>query len=338
MNLTHNKKLKKFLLPILMMILVIALMSACGKKEADQQTEVVNQSEGNQTEAPKTNEELVTEATAFPVTFSDANGTMITIEEQPERIVSLMPSNTEIAYALGVGDLVVGVNDYDTYPPEVVEKEKIGGMQFNIEKIISLKPDVVLAHASTQSGLEQLTDAGVTVVVIQDATSIAEVYVAIEMIATATGTVEKGDQIVAEMKETFASYASKASMIKEEERALVWVEVDTTLFTTGKGTFMHEMLENLNAKNAAGDQEGWVQFTEEEVVALNPDVIITTYGGYIENPEQIVYDRQAWQGINAVVNKLVFDVDADSVTRSGPRLAKGIEELAKAIYPEVFAK
>lgn len=99
---------------------------------------------------------------------------------------------------------------------------------------------------------------------------------------------------------------------------------------------MHEMLEVINAVNAVGDQEGWIKFTEEEIVQLNPDVIITTYGFYVDKPSEEVLKRAGWGEVPAVKNKQVFDVDNDTVTRPGPRLIDGVETLAKLIYPEVF--
>ncbi len=334
-----NKMMKKLLLPMLIMVLMFGILAACGNKE-EVQTPVTE----NPVESTPVQDQAAesTVDTAFPVTLTDADGVEFTIEKQPERIISLIPSNTEIAYALGLGDAVVGVNDYDTYPPEVLEKEKIGSMPYNIEKIISLQPDLVLAHASaknsSEDGFKQIAAAGIPVVMIHNEASIADVYQTIELIAKATGTSNTGSQIIADMKATFADYEQKAKAIAAEEQALVWVEVDPTLFTTGQGTYIHEMLELLHAKNAAGDQAGWLQFTEEEVVAMNPDVIITTYGVYTPDVEQTVLGRTGWENVSAIQNKRVHDVDPDTVTRSGPRLTKGIEELAKAIYPEIFAK
>jgi iron complex transport system substrate-binding protein len=325
-------KLKKLSALILVLLLAISVITGCGNQEAKepekaQQTESVDSNQG-------------AEASAFPVTLTDADGNEITIEKKPERIVSLIPSNTEIAFALGLGEEVVGVTDFDNYPKEVETKEKIGGMEFNVEKIISLNPDLVLAHASTsqsaEPGLKQIRDAGITVLVVNNATSIEDVYQSIDLIAKATGTADEGEKLINDMKAKFAEIEEKASAIQEGEEAVVWVEVDPTLYTTGKGTFMDEMLTMIHAKNAAGDQEGWVQFTEEDAIKLNPDVIITTYGNYIENPVEQVLSRKAWVEVNAVKNKRVYDVDPDTVTRSGPRLADGVEELAKAIYPDIF--
>ena len=256
-------------------------------------------------------------------------------------MVSLMPSNTEIAFALGLGDEIVGVTDNDNYPEEVSEKEKVGGMEFNVEKIISLKPDLVLAHGGSMGmsaeGFGQLKDAGITVLVVNDAKNFADVYDSIEMIGKATGTVEEAEKLVNDMKSKVEEIQEKATAVKEEDMKKVYVEVYPVplYYAAGKNTFMDEMLTMINAENIV-KEEGWPQLDQEAIIEANPDVIITTYGYYTENPVEQVLGREGWQDINAIKNKQVVDVHSDKVTRSGPRLVEGVEELAKAVYPDIF--
>lgn len=291
----------------------------------------------NSNAQPAKKEEPKTEQAAFPVTVKDGLGEDVTIKAEPKKIVSLIPSNTEIAYALGLGDKIVGVSDFDNYPEDVKTKTKIGGMEFNVEKIISLKPDLVLAHASSahnsRDGLEQLKDAGITVLVVNDAKSFDDVYASIELIGKATGASDKAKQVIDEMKEKLAQIQEKAKQIPADKQANVWIEVSPPpqLYTAGKGTFMDEMLQVISAKNVAGSLEGWPMVTEEKAVAYKPDVIITTYGGAKQ-----VFARAAWKDVPAVKNKRVYDVNTDLVSRPGPRLVEGVEELAKAVYPDVF--
>jgi iron complex transport system substrate-binding protein len=330
-------KMKQYVLTFLLALLTVVTLSACGG--AEEAKEPTNTETA--TENVEENNEEVSEA-SFPVTITDALDNEVTIEKQPEAIVSLIPSNTEIVYALGLGDAVVGVSDYDNYPEDVNTKEKIGGMEFNVEKIISLKPDLVLAHGSSahnsESGLDQLRSAGITVVVIPNATSFESVYESIKLVGTITGTTDEAEEIVANMQTKLEEIKEKASAINE--KATVWVEVSPApeLYTTGQGTFMHEMIEAINATNAAGEQEGWIMFTEEDAVTLNPDVIITTYGYYVENPKDQVLAREAWSEVPAIQNDRVYDIHSDLVTRSGPRLIEGVEELAEVVYPEIFTK
>lgn len=278
----------------------------------------------------------------FPVTVKDALDEDVVIEKKPEKIISLIPSNTEIVYALENGDAIVGVTDFDNYPEEAMEKEKIGGMEINIEKMISLKPDLVFAHESTAdsaaAGLQQLRDAGIAVVVVNDAQSFDGVYTSIEMIGKAIGEQEKAAELVDDMKNRFAELKKQAEAIKADQQKTVFVEVSPApeIYTAGKNTFIDEMLTLIGAKNASGDMEGWAKVDQEAIVERNPDVVVTTYGYYSEKPVEQVLGRQGWNNVKAVKDQQVFDVHSDLVTRSGPRLAEGAEELAKAIYPDVF--
>ncbi|CAH0241896.1 Fe(3+)-citrate-binding protein YfmC [Peribacillus sp. Bi96] len=281
---------------------------------------------------------------AFPITIKDATGEKVTIEEKPKKIVTLIPSNTEVVFALGLGKKVVGVSDNDNYPEETKEIEKVGGMEMNTELIVSLKPDLVLAHASSahnsSEGLKQIKDAGIDVLVVNDAQSFDEVYESIDMIGQATGEHDKAKEIITDMKTKLKALSEKAKSVKEADRKTVLVEVSPSpeIYTPGKNTFMNEMLQMISAKNAAAELDGWAKIDEESMIAANPDVIITTYGYYTKDPISEVTGRKGWQDVKAVKNGQVFDVQSDLVTRSGPRLIEGVEALAKSVYPNVFDK
>lgn len=277
----------------------------------------------------------------FPVTITDAVDKEVVIEEDPQKIVSLMPSNTEVAFALGVGDEVVGVSESDDYPEETKDIEKVVGMELNVEKILSLDPDLVLAHESVADtwadGLQQMSDAGIDVLVVNDATDFNGVYNSIEMIGKAVGEKEKAEEIVQDMKDDIASIKEKAASISEKDKKDVYVEVspEPSIFTTGKDTFMQEMIDTINATNVI-KEAGWVQVDQEAVIEADPDVVITTYGGYSPDPVGQVTKRDGWDQVTAVKDKQIVEVDEDLVSRSGPRLAQGVEEFAKAVYPDVF--
>ena len=326
--------MKRWLSAVLFAMLL--MLAACGQASNDKsggQAPAENES-SNQVEA--------NENVTYPLTITDASEKEVTIEKVPERIVSLIPSITETLFAIDAGDKVVGRTDYCNYPEQVTEIQSVGGLQFDVEAILALEPDLVLSHASSahssEGGLKQLEESGIPVVVVVDAQQIADVYKAIEMIAMVTDSQEKGEEVIAKMKEGFANVSEKAKQIADADRANVWVEVSPApdLFTSGTGTFLHELLELIHANNVAKDVEGWVSFTEEEAVMLQPDVIITTYGYYVENPVEEVMKRPAWHDVPAVRNERIYDVNSDAVTRSGPRLVEGVEELASFVYPEVF--
>lgn len=319
------KKLSSFLVVIMLMLGVLA---GCAeqKEQGKEQT--------------KTTVEKKTEEIKFPVTVTDALQNKVIIEKKPEKIVSLMPSNTEIAFALGLGKEVVGVSDFDNFPEEATKKEKIGGQEINLEKIISLQPDLVLAHASTahnsQDGIKQLKDAGIQVVVVNDAQNFDQVYDSIELVGIATGEKKKADEIIQGMKDKLADIKAKAEKITEKKKVLVEVSPAPEIYAPGNKTFMNEMLSTIHADNIVNDQEGWIKIDQEAMIKRNPDTIVTTYGYYVKNAPEQVLSRKGWESVNAIKNKQVVDVDSDRVTRSGPRIVEGVEELAKAIYPEIF--
>ena len=157
------------------------------------------------------------------------------------------------------------------------------------------------------------------------------------MIGQATGTTKEAEQLVADMKGKLADIKEKAATISDSNKKSVYIEVsEDPLFTTGKNTFMQEMLDTINASNVFSE-EGWIQVDQEAVIAANPDVIITTYGAYAkEEPIDQISSRKGWEDITAVKEKQIVDVDSDMVTRSGPRLVEGVEAIAEAVYPDVF--
>lgn len=299
-------------------IFIVAMLTACGSSE----TKDTNVSEEQ--------------------TIADIVGQEVVLESQPDAIVTLVPSLTETVFALGLGDHLVGRSDWCNYPEEALEIPSVGGMEFDVETIIGLNPDIVIAHEmgvnAAEGGFEQLRNAGIPLLIVGNEKNIDDVYRNIKLVGKAIHAEEAADQLVTEMQAKFAEISEKADVITDEERRKVWIEIDPTLITVGKDTFLTEMLEIINADNIAKDEEGWPQYSEEQVLAHNPDVIITTYGYYIDAPKEEIIKRSGWENVNAIKEGRIYDIDNDMVTRAGPRLAKGVEDLAKSIYPEVFAQ
>ena len=277
---------------------------------------------------------------AFPVTLTDAVGNEITIEEAPATIVSMIPSNTEILFALGLNDEIVGVNDWDNYPEEALEKEKIGGQEFNVEMIVSMAPDIVFAHESMlgvgDEGLQQLRDSGITVFVVKNAADFEETYETIETIGKATGKSEEAATIVEDMKAKVEEVLAKTATVETKKRVLIENSDAPQIYAPGKNTFMQEMLDMIGAENIV-TEENWVMISPEEIVSQNPDVILIMYS-YVPDIIESVKNRDGFGDVTAVKEDAVVQVDEDITSRTGPRLAIGLEEVAKAIYPEVFGE
>lgn len=312
------------------MAVTAILLTACGQEEAIP------------TDHETSSKETQPEASQFPQTFTDVTNYEVTLKEAPKAIVSMIPSNTEILFALGLNEEIVGVSDYDNYPTEATSTEKIGGMTFNVEKIISLNPDLVLAHESAlgtwDAGLEQLRNAGIQVYTVANAETFEATYETIEVIGEITDKSTEAFEIVEEMKAKVQEVQAKVATVDTKKKVLVEISPEPEIYSPAGNTFMNEMLTIINAENLISDMEGWVKLDPEEIVKRNPDVIVTTYGAFTPDATQLVLNRNGFANVSAIQKKAVVDVDADITGRMGPRLAEGLEILAKAVYPEAFGE
>lgn len=309
-----------------MLLMAFTLLVGCG------------QSDSKKPEAENKTTQSENKTATYPMTVTDDTDNKVEFKQEPTKIVSLMPSNTEILFALGLDDHVIGVTDNDTYPEAATKKDKVGGMELNIEKIISLKPDAVFAHGmiaeSAKSGIQQLRDAGIPVFVVKNASNFEETYESIKTIGKITNRSAKADQIVEDMKAKVKDVQAKVADVKKRN---VFVENsdEPEIYTAGKDTFMQEILNLANVKNVADDQSGWFKIDPEEIIKRDPDVYLITYN-YVPNIVEKVKKRQGFKDLKAIKNDRVVQVDPDKTSRPGPRLAEGLEEVAKAVYPEAF--
>lgn len=255
----------------------------------------------------------------------------VELDQPVEKMVVLQPSDVEVVYALGAEDTLVAVGQYCNYPEDALTKTQLSsGPETNIEAIVSLAPDLIVMGVIDLSPekLEQLESIGIPVLVM-DANSIEETYQAIALLGQALNRQEKATALVEEMKEGFEDLRQRAI---DNQGKSVYFEVSPLqygLWTGGKGTFMEEVSQVLSLDNAFGDVEGWAQISEEQVLERNPYVIVTTtmYFGEGPLPSEEVLSRPAWQNIDAIKNKRVFDGDSDMLTRPGPRLLEGAQQL-----------
>ena len=271
--------------------------------------------------------------TQFPLKVTDFLGREVTIEKEPQRIVSLAPSTTELIYALGAGNKVVGVTDFDNYPPEVKDVPKVGGFKGpNVEAITAQKPDIIFA--STLSGKEQmesLEKMGIPVVMLE-AKNIAQIYQSIRIIGQITGTEKKGEELIKQMQDKIKEINDK---VKDLPKVSVFylVSLDGN-WTSGKGTFIDELINLAGGKNVAEDVNGWAQYSVEELVKKNPDVIITSpHAGDVKD----IKNMAGYKDTNAVKNDKIFVISNDDIiSRASNRIVLGLEEIAKFLHPEAF--
>ena len=269
------------------------------------------------------------------LTVTDMTGRQITLEGPAGRIVALTASDVEIIYALGAGDLLVGRGEYCDYPAEVLEKPVVkSGEETNLEEILALEPDVVIMATMAQSKeqVEALEQAGVKVIV-SDAQNLEGVYTAITLIGQVVGKDAEAAALVQEMKDTFEAVRAKAPASGKT----VYFEVSPLqygLWAAGKGTFMDELAAICGLENAFADVDGWGAIAEDQVIARDPDYIVTTsmYWGEGPTPVEEIMSRAGWDQLKAVKNGQVFNADSNAITRPGPRLMDAEEALYDFVY------
>lgn len=259
-----------------------------------------------------------------------------TDKKEYKRIVSLIPSNTEILYELGLGDKVVGVSTVDDYPKDVKNKKKFDAFKLDTEALLKAKPDLILAHESNQStqekDLKKLSDAGVKVVYIDDANSINEMYETFKQVGKVTGKEREANQLVRKVKSEINNVIIEVP--KEQQGKKVFMEISSQpdIYTSGSNTFYDDMLNSIKAENIYHNQEGWIKTDKESILKRNPDVMITTSGQNEDEYQKLNNNRDGFEQVKAVKEKHVHALNADMISRPGPRLAKGLKELSDKVY------
>lgn len=274
------------------------------------------------------------------ITVTDGAKRAVTITGTPQRIVSLAPSTTEIAFALGLGKQVIAVDALSDYPAATKDLPKIKTYPLNLEQVVALKPDLILA-AGIQSpdDIKKLADLKLTVLVVGSMNATFESVMSdVALVGKATGTDAQAKAITDAMQQRID--AVKAKIATATSKPKVYWELDATdpakPYAPGPGSFVSDIITMAGGVNAtASAKAAYAQVNAEEIIAANPDLIILSDAAYGTPPES-VKARPGWSAINAVKNNKVFPIDDNLVSRPGPRIVDGLEATAKLIHPELF--
>ncbi len=263
----------------------------------------------------------------------DVLNNKISIYSEPKRIVSLAPNLTEILFAIGAGNKVVGVSSYSNYPPEAKEKPKVGGF-FNpsIERIFALNPNVVfVARGTPLTVVNKLRSLKVNVYT-SDPHSIKDIYNLLLTVGKITGNVLESKRLVASMQKEEKEVINKAMGIPESKRKKVYVEIwNNPKMSAGKDTFINALIGEAGGINIAENAKGdWPVMNNESIIQANPDVIILLYDGNINE----VKNRPGWKNISAVKNNKIFIENPDIFERPGPRIIQALKLLFNIVYGE----
>ncbi len=301
-------------LPLIAVVLMALMLAACGPDDASSSSRVL----------------------------VDSSGAEVELTGAIERIVSLAPSGTEILFAIGAGDRVVGVDDFSNYPPETSEIERIGSMTPNIERIVALEPDLVVAASITSpDDIEKLQSAGITVWV-TDSPDVRGVADSIRALGAAVGLEQAADEVAAALEEQIEGVVETVSGAASRPR--VFHELDATdptkPFTVGPGNFVHDLLTLAGGENVFADAPSpFPQVGFEEILARNPEAIVLADAPWGTTAAS-VKERNGWEALDAVASGWILEVTeelGDQMSRPGPRIGLALEALARFLHPDLFA-
>lgn len=276
------------------------------------------------------------------VPTKDREGNEIVIPKKVDKIISLAPSTTQVLIDLGLKDNIVAV---DTYSVGLFGDDStlptFDIMNPDAEKLASLDADIIFATGMSKTDgddpLKLLKDMGACVTYIPTSASIAEIREDILFIANATDKSTEGQKLIDTMDKEIAKYTAIGKTIKDKKSVYFEIAAAPDMYSFGSDVFLNEILDIIGAKNILADQKGWVAVAAENVVAANPDVILTNVD-YIDNPVDEIKSRAGFSEIAAVKNSAVYQIDNKSSSYANHNIVKAMKEIAVAIYPEEYNK
>lgn len=313
--------MKKFISILILLVMLTSILTGCSPEQP-----------GSQEQKPVTSQGTLV--------LTDPAGNEIEIPEEISSIMTLGPSNTEIAIELGLKDKIIA-SDTQTQLMGLLADDLpyIDLMAPDIEQIIALKPDIILATGMMMvegnDPFKPVRDLGIPVAYIPSSNSIDQIYNDIIFISKALKEENKGQDMVDTMKEKIAAIKAVGDTITDKKSVYFEIGAAPYMYSFGKGVFLHEMIEIVGATNALGDQESWISLSEEAVLAANPDVIITNVN-YIDNPVDEIKSRLGWESVKAIQNDQVFYVDNFKTSLPDHNIVIALEEIAKAVYPDKY--
>lgn len=269
------------------------------------------------------------------VLLVDDYGRTIKLSATPERIVSVAPTPTEILFAVGAGDLVVGVDDYSDYPAETANLTKVGSYTLNTEVIVGLQPDLIISSDLVPlSQLELLEDQGIPFVILATRT-LDDVMKDIRLVGILTGHVDDAVALAEDLEERVDAITAK-TLAEGVVMPRVYVEY-YPYWTYGPGSFGDDLIALAGGINIAGNTSSeYPMVTSEFVIAQDPEVIVYTFGYMTSTTADEIASRPGWDTITAVSTDRIYSIDDNLVSRYGPRIVDGLEQLAETLHPELF--
>jgi iron complex transport system substrate-binding protein len=300
------------------LFLLVPALVACGGDD-DGDTATV---ESVAAESPTT-----TEPAAFPVTVGD-----LTLEAEPQRIVSMSATATEMLFAIGAGDKVIAVDNFSNYPAETASLEKVDAYQPNVEAISALEPDLVIISYDPGNLVEQLNTLSIPVFAAFAVSNLDGAYEQLEQLGALTGRLAEAVQLAGTMQAEIA--ALSATVSKVEPPLMYFYELDPTLYTITSNTFIGGVMSSLGLVSVADGVEAgndYPQLSAEVLVEKNPSIIFLADTKCCAQSLQTVSERDGWADLAAVRAGNVVELDDDIASRWGPRLVDLVRVVTEAI-------
>jgi iron complex transport system substrate-binding protein len=274
------------------------------------------------------------EGSGYPLTITDAVGREVTLDEKPERIVSMAPSATETLFAVGAGTRVVGVTTSDDYPKEVEAIEEAGDYEGpNVEKVLSLETDLLVFSTDglTKEYADDMQEKTRAEVVVLNPKTVDEAIDSVGMVAEVVGEEEKGQVVEERLDDDLKRIQD---MVADEPKPTVFYEVwGDPLQTAGPGSFVDDAIRLAGGENVAADtKEAYPQYSKETLLQKDPDYYLVGETNGVAARE--IESRPGYSALSAVKEERVLVVNDDLVVRPGPRIVEGVREIAEKIHPE----
>ena len=274
--------------------------------------------------------------------IKDDLGFAFRLSSPPQRIISLTPNITEILFALGLGEKVVGVTRFCDFPDEVLNKEKIGGMiDPNLEKIKALNPDLIIGfRGNPLRTLERIRDLHLPLFVLEMGTNIESLFSLIQRVGMVSHNEQKAEALIQSLRERYEKVLSSLREVKHEPKVFLSLH-GAGFWTCGNESFLHDLIQKARGVNIAGRiSRKWLNFNREQLIHENPQAIIV-----LSKSEEDFMKTRDWikseahlEGIQAVVSERIYFLDENLATRPGPRLLDAFEELAHLLHPQCFER
>lgn len=312
------KNLFKHLFVVLLCIALTMGLVGCGQSNAD---------------ITEKNNEQVTD-NAYPVKIIDSFGKEVTLETEPMHVISVAPSVTEMIYAIGAEDKLVGRTDYCDYPEEASKIESIGSLTTpDLEKMISLEPDLVITstHFDEENGAK-LEQAGIPVIGLYEEFDVNGVYVQLETLGLALNRQQQAAKVVDEMKAKISDVQAKIEGLEAPSVYYVVGYGEYGDYSAPENTFVGQMIKLAGGKNIVPASDSW-SYSLEALLEADPDIIL------VRNGEKDGFmTAEGYNELTAVKENHVYEIDGNLLERQSHRNAEGVEVLAQIMHPEAFNK